>query len=287
MRRIAALLPAFVLASVLLASPLVRAADMQFTTSDGVRLHVIEAGPPQAQTIVFVPGWTMPAWIFQEQIAAFSRTYHVVALDPRGQGDSEVPAGGYNQDRRGRDIADLLTALGGRPVLLVGWSLGVLDALAYVQQAGDGRLAGLVLIDNSVGEDPPPVPSRLPARRGPRVEREVQMRRFVQGMFRSAPGEAYLERLTDTALRTPVDAAAQLANYPVPRTYWRDAIYSVRKPILYIVRPRFAGQAGNLAAHHPVAETAIFEQAGHALFVDEPARFDGLVQSFIKRRVWP
>jgi len=40
------------------------AADMQFTTSDGVRLHVIEAGPPQAQTIVFVPGWTMPAWIF-------------------------------------------------------------------------------------------------------------------------------------------------------------------------------------------------------------------------------
>ena len=264
-----------------------QAADLSFMTSDGVRLHVIEAGPSQAQTIVFVPGWTMPAWIFQAQIAAFSRAYHVVALDPRGQGDSDIPPGGYNQLRRGQDIGDLIAALGGRPVLLVGWSLGVLDSLAYVQQAGDARLAGLVLIDNSIGEDPPPQPSRLPLRRGPRVEREVQMRRFVQSMFRSAPGEAYLERLTETALRTPPEAAARLASYPVPRSYWRDAVYSVRKPVLYVVRPHFAGQAANLAALHPTAETALFNEAGHALFVDEPARFDSLMQSFIRRRVWP
>ncbi len=263
------------------------AADMSFMTSDGVRLHVIEAGPPKAQTIVFVPGWAMPAWIFQQQINAFSRAYHVVAFDPRGQGDSDIPPDGYNLVRRGQDIGDLIAQLPARPVLLVAWSLGVLDSLSYVQQAGDARLAGLVLIDNSVGEEPPPQPSPLPLRRGPRLEREVQMRRFVQGMFRSAPGEAYLERLTETALRMPREAAAQIASYPVPRSYWRDAIYSVRKPVLYIVRPRFAGQAGNLAARHPTAESAVFNEAGHALFVDEPARFDGLLQAFIRRRVWP
>ncbi len=262
-----------------------RAGDFSFTTSDGVRLHLIEAGPPRAPTIVFVPGWAMPAWIFQSQIAAFSRAYHVVALDPRGQGDSEIPAQGYTPARRGQDIGDLIAALGGRPVLLVGWSLGVLDSLAYVQQAGDARLAGLVLIDNSVGEDPPPKPSGLPLRRGPRLDREVQMRRFVQGMFRSAPGEAYLTRLTDAALRTPPDVAARLASYGVPRSYWRDAVYSVSKPILYVVRPRFAGQAANLAARHPAAETALFATAGHALFVDEPARFNGLLDDFINRRV--
>lgn len=263
------------------------AADMSFMTSDGVRLHVIEAGPPKAQTIVFVPGWTMPAWIFQQQINAFSRAYHVVAFDPRGQGDSDIPPDGYNLIRRGEDIGDLITQLPGRPVLLVAWSLGVLDTLSYIQQAGDARVAGLVLIDNSIGEEPPPQPSPLPLRPGPPLEREVQMRRFVQGMFRSAPGEAYLERLTETALRVPREAAARLASYPVPRSYWRDAVYSVRKPILYIVRPRFAGQAGNLAARHPTAESVVFDGAGHALFVDEPARFDGLLQDFIHRRVWP
>ena len=270
----------------LLAAP-AQAADMAFTTSDGVRLHVIEAGPPKAQTIVFVPGWTMPAWIFQAQINEFSRAYHVVALDPRGQGDSDIPPDGYNLVRRGQDIGDLIAQLPRRPVLLVAWSLGVLDALSYIQQSGDGGLAGLVLIDNSIGEEPPPPPSPLPLRRGPPLERELQMRRFVQGMFHSAPGEAYLERLTETALRTPGDAAARLSSYPVPRSYWRDAVYSVRKPILYIVRPRFAGQAINLTARHPTAESVVFTEAGHALFVDEPARFDTLLQSFIHRRVWP
>ncbi len=282
-------LPCVLLLTLLLAARAVPAwaADLSFKTSDGVRLHLIEDGPPRAPTIVFVPGWAMPAWIFQAQIAAFSRTYHVVALDPRGQGDSDIPPEGYTPARRGQDIGDLITALGGRPVLLVAWSLGVLDSLAYVQQAGDSRLAGLVLIDNSIGEEPPPKPSSLPLRRGPRLEREVQMRRFVQGMFRSAPGEAYLTRLTDAALRTPPDVAARLAGYGVPRSYWRDAVYSVQKPVLYIVRPRFAEQASNLAARHPTAETALFNWAGHALFVDEPGRFDGLLQDFINRRVWP
>ena len=268
------------------------AGDLRFATSDGVRLHLIEAGPAGAQTIVFVPGWTMPAWIFQAQIEAFARRYHVIAMDPRGQGDSEVPASGYDYRRRGADIGDLIASLssqrrGGRPVVLVGWSLGVLDVLSYVQQAGDAQVAGLVLIDNSVGEEPAPVPSRAPARRGPRLPREETMRRFVVSMFRNSPGEAYLERLTEAALRTPPEAAAALSNYAVPRSYWREAIYSVRKPILYVVRPRFAGQAGNLVAHDPMAEASVFETAGHALFVDEAARFNALMDSFIRRRVWP
>lgn len=276
------------LAVLLLLMPVgAHAADMQFTTSDGVRLHLIEAGPPAAPTLVFVPGWTMPAWIFKPQIDALSRRYHVVAMDPRGQGDSEIPDSGYDFERRGEDIADLLAALGGRPVVLVGWSLGVLDALAYVQAHGDGRLAGLVLIDNSVGEDPPPVPTRLPARPGPRLERDERMRRFVAGMFRSSPGADYLDQLTEAALRTPPDAAAALASYKAPRTFWRDALYSVRRPVLYAVRPRFAAQAANLAARHPEAETAVFERAGHALFVDEPGRFNALLESFLSRRVWP
>jgi non-heme chloroperoxidase len=276
-----------VLIAMLLPAAASWARDAEFTTSDGVRLHVIELGPADANTIVFVPGWSMPAWIFGAQLRYFATQYHVVALDPRGQGESEIAPSGYDHLRRGQDIAELIAAVGNRPVVLVGWSLGVLDSLAYVAQYGDARVAGLVLIDNSVGEDPPPTLSRLPPRRGPRLAREAQMRRFVQGMFTRNPGEAYLERLTETALRTPPEVAAMLSSYPAPRTYWREAIYSVRRPILYVVRPRFAGQAGNLAAKHPMAETQIFSHAGHALFVDEAPRFNALLADFIRRRVWP
>ncbi|WP_158743775.1 alpha/beta fold hydrolase [Acidisphaera sp. L21] len=262
------------------------AADRYFATSDGVRLHYIEAGPNFAPTLVFVPGWTMPAWIFQRQIDAFSRDYHVIAFDPRGQGDSDIPATGYEPYRRGADIADLIKALGNRQVVLVGWSLGVLDSLAYVHEAGDGKLLGLVLLDNSVGEDPAPVyHPRPPGPRPPRVGREATMARFVRSMFHRPQDETYLDQLTETALRTPPNAAASLLSYPVPRTYWRDAIYTVRKPILYIVTPRLAAQAENLQARHTNVRTDVYSDSGHALFIDDGNRFNTELLDFLRTAV--
>ncbi len=266
-----------------------RAADRWFTTSDGVRLHYIEQG--HGHTIVMVPGWTMPAWIFQLQIADFSRSYHVVALDPRGQGTSGVPATGYNPYRRGQDIAELIAHVANDPVLLLGWSLGVLDSLAYVHEYGDAHIAGLVLIDNSVGEEPAPTASRVSRRSRHRAARpatrEVAVRAFVRGMFLSSPTTAYIDRLTEAALHTPAPAAAALLSYPVPRSFWREAVYSTEKPVLYVVRPQLSGQAANLAAHRPDTESLVMRGVGHALFVDDPARFDAVMANFIRRRVWP
>jgi non-heme chloroperoxidase len=267
-----------------------RAADRWFVTSDGVRLHYIEAGPagqPVSQTIVLVPGWTMPAWIFEAQIADFSRMYHVVALDPRGQGESDISPGGYEQDRRGADIGELIHHVSATPVVLVGWSLGVLDSLAYLHNAGDAAIAGLVLIDNSVGEDPPPPPPKHPMAASRHLPRGTMMRNFVRGMFHTLQSQQYLEHLTDVCLRTPEYAASELLAYPVPRSYWKQAVYSTAHPVLYVVTPRLAGQAANLQMHHPAAESVVMTGVGHALFVDDSARFDALVRDFVRRRVWP
>jgi microsomal epoxide hydrolase len=258
-----------------------------FITSDGVRLHYLEAGPNGGKILLFVPGWTMPAWIWAPQIAAFSRHYHVVAFDPRGQGDSDVPDTGYTPGRRGQDIAELITHLEPVPVVVVGWSLGVLDTLAYVHTNGDALVAGLVLVDNSVGEEPPPLPVPPPLHRLPPPPHAVAMRRFVQGMFRRPQNAAYLDRLTEATLRTPESACRALLSYPVPRTYWREAIYSTAKPVLYVVRPSFAAQAANLQRNRPNTETALFADAGHALFIDDAARFDALLDNFIHHRIWP
>ena len=282
MRRAAAI--ALVLLLSLAGPPADAAQDRHFTTSDGVRLHYLEAG--RGRTIVLVPGWTMPAWIWQRQIDDLARNYRVIAFDPRGQGDSAIPAGGYEHRRRGQDIAELMALLGPEPVLLVAWSLGVLDVLAHIHESGDARLAGLVLIDNSIGEDPPPAPPAQPMKPGPKLPREVMMRNFVRGMFAHKPPQPWLDRLTETCLRTPQAAAAALLSYPVPRTYWKEAVYATTRPLLYIVRPKFEGQAGNLAARHQSAETVVLRDVGHALFVDDAPKFNGLLRDFIARRVW-
>ncbi len=258
-----------------------------FVTSDGVRLHYLDAGPRGGKILLFIPGWTMPAWIWAPQIAAFSRQYHVVAFDPRGQGDSDVPPTGYEPIRRGQDIAELIAHLDPVPVVVVGWSLGVLDTLAYVHTHGDALIAGLVLVDNSVGEEPPPIPVPPPLHRAPPPSHEVAMRRFVQGMFHRPQNASYLERLTEATLHTPEFACRALLSYPVPRTYWREAIYSTGRPVLYVVRPSFAAQAENLQSKRPNTETALFADAGHALFVDDAARFNALLAGFIHRRIWP
>jgi microsomal epoxide hydrolase len=263
------------------------AADCYFTTSDDVRLHYAVSGPAGAPVLVFVPGWTMPGWIFGPQVAAFSAHYRVVTFDPRGQGESEIAPSGYNQDRRGQDIAELLARLGGGQVVLVGWSLGVLDTLAYIHAHGDARVAGLVLIDNSVGENPPPVAERRRPHHGKPVSHEVYMRAFVAGMFHTKQSQAYLNRLTAAALRTPAPDAALLLAYPVPRSYWKEAIFSTDKPVLYVVRPGLAGQANNLLADRPNTTIEIYPNAGHALFVDEAPQFNALMGRFLASSVWP
>ncbi|GAB0114886.1 alpha/beta fold hydrolase [Acidisoma sp. C75] len=282
MRLIRALLAALAL---LASAPIARAADYFFQTSDGVRLHAIIMGRPNAPTIVFIPGWTMPAWIFHQQIAALSARYRVVALDPRGQGASAVPASGYDDRRRGEDIADLLSRLGPAPVVLCGWSLGVLDVLAYVHTHGNARIAGLVLIDNSVGEEPPPRP--LPPHHGPPIPWPIEMRHFVRSMFVHPPSADYLAALTQASLRTPKWAAEALLRYPEPRSYWRDALYMSHRPVLYIVRPWLAGQAANVARHDPLARTVVWPGVGHAMFVEQPEKFDALLLSFLQTQVWP
>jgi non-heme chloroperoxidase len=264
-------------------APVVRSRG--FVTSDGVRLHYLDAGPPAAHTIVFVPGWAMPGWIFAAQIEAFSHTYHVIAFDPRGQGESEIADTGYEPIRRGQDIGELIARLGPAPVVIVGWSLGVLDTLAYVHTSGDARIAGLVLVDNSVGEEPAP-PPRKP-HHGPAVPHAVFMQQFVRSMFKTPQSADYLQQLTESAMRLPEPDAVKLLNYPVPRSYWREAVYSTSKPVLYTVRPWLAGQAENLARHHPAAQTEIFADAGHALFVDDAQRFNAVMDDFLRRQVWP
>jgi non-heme chloroperoxidase len=252
-----------------------------FRSSDGVRLHYMHNGSGR------VLGWCMPARIFAPQISYFQQNFTVIAFDPRGQGQSAIPAQGYEPERRGRDIADLLDQLPPGRVVLAGWSLGVLDALSWLDMKGDSRLAGLVLIDNSVGEADPPPPRASNFFSNLRTKRDHTMRGFVRSMYRTPQDDAYLDALTREAQRMPVEASIKLLSYPRPREFWRQALYSSRRPVFYAVTPRLRTQAEAVAARHPAPSVSIYEDAGHALFVDRPDRFNAELLQFLNHKaVW-
>ncbi|MBI3370155.1 MAG: alpha/beta hydrolase [Betaproteobacteria bacterium] len=251
-----------------------------FTTSDQVRLHVLEAGlrDGDSPVVAFVPGWSMPASIFRPQLAALGERYAVAALDPRGQGLSDVPAGGYAIGRRAQDIAEFVARY--RRVVLVAWSLGALEALEYVHEHGADALHALVLVDSSVGEDPPP-PSGSDFVAELERDRPAALQGFVRGMFRSPRPEAELRALRDQAMRMPLSASISLFPSSVPRKHWRQIARAVPVPLVYAVTPPLAAQAENLRRARPATRIAVFADAGHALFVDDPERFNRLLESLL------
>jgi microsomal epoxide hydrolase len=254
-----------------------------FETSDGVRLHVLEsrarpAAGDTAPVLAFIPGWSMPASIWEPQLVALAAKFRTAALDPRGQGRSEVPSSGYTAERRARDIAEFLQRY--PRVVLIGWSLGALEALHYVYAHGDGKVAALVLVDSSVGEQPRPPDGRFTD--GLAQDRRKSLENFIHAIFRSKrPAEQY-RSLLEGALRLPLQASIDLLSYPQPREHWRDIAWAFKKPLLYVVTPQFAAQAGNLRRNRPGTRIEVFEHAGHALFVDEPQRFNALLEDFVR-----
>ena len=88
-------------------------------------------------------------------------------------------------------------------------------------------------------------------------------------------------KLAPIVLSGSLEASVALLNYRNPREYWRNVVYSAPVPILYAVTPRFSEQAANLKRRKPEVWIEVFETAGHALLVDDAARFNALVDDFL------
>ncbi len=85
---------------------------------------------------------------------------------------------------------------------------------------------------------------------------------------------------SDGAKRMSLQQSIALLSYPFPRTHWKEIAHAFKKPLLYVVTPQFEEQAQNLRKNRPGTEVEVFKDAGHALFVDEPERFNALVLKF-------
>lgn len=73
--------------------------------------------------------------------------FHVVAIDARGHGDSDrAPNAEYTVEALSQDVLSVLDQIG-RPVVLIGASMGGLTGIAVAELAGPQRVAKLVLVD--------------------------------------------------------------------------------------------------------------------------------------------
>jgi pimeloyl-ACP methyl ester carboxylesterase len=91
-------------------------------------------------------GQNRHSWKNTGQILA-DAGYHVIALDSRGHGDSDrAPSGDYSVESLCEDTLQVLYQIG-RPVVLIGASMGGLTGIQAAYEAGPELVTKLVLVD--------------------------------------------------------------------------------------------------------------------------------------------
>lgn len=252
-------------------------------TSDGTRIHYLDSGSGQA--IVFIPGWTMPAWIWQKQIDEFSRRYRVIAIDPRSQGESDQPAYGHLPETRARDYKEVVDQLNLKLPVLVGWSMACGELIKYVEQFGTGNVGGLVLVDGYITD-----------KGGPEMfaglsgwmnflqqDRRKQAEGFVRSMYKKPQTEDYLKRVIDASVAVPADTAAVLIYNMIAVKDFSAGLAKINRPVLFAYQPDSQPTADYLKSKlGDKLRLERFDGDGHAIFVDDPEKFNRVLEGFVQ-----
>ena len=254
-----------------------------FKTSDGIRIHYLEVG--SGRPVVFIPGWTMPAWIWQKQIDEFSKKYHVIAVDPRSQGESDKPTYGHLPETRARDYKELVDHVGLKQPVFVGWSMACGELSKYAEQFGTDNVGGFVLVDGFVSTKASP---ELAAGASEwmnqlQQDRQKQADGFVRSMFKKPQTDEYLRRVIDASVEVPADTAVTLVYNMIAAKDFSDGFAGANRPILFAYQPDSQQSADFLKSKlGDKVRLEKFEGDGHALFVDDPEKFNRVLEEFLQ-----
>jgi pimeloyl-ACP methyl ester carboxylesterase len=135
-----------------------------FFYSQRLKLHYVDWGNPAKPLMVLVHGGRDHARNWDQVALHFRSTYHIIAPDLRGHGDSKWARGSeYSMVEYVLDLAQLLEQLAAFPAVLIGHSLGGGIVLQYSGVYPE-RVARVVGIEG-LGPSPTTIVPRLPHQR--------------------------------------------------------------------------------------------------------------------------
>lgn len=277
------------------------------TSHDGTRLEVRAAGPPDAPTIVFVHGFSLDMTTWHYQWTGLSNRYRCVLFDFRSHGRSTRAAGGdLSPLAFGHDLAAVLAAVGAKPVLLVGHSMGAMSMLAMAETRPElfvDPVAGVVFVGSAASDLVRgafgSVTELLRPRLGSLREaagRVNKLRRYVL----SSPAD--VAQLIARATQFGPDASPQLVRYVVglaaraPSEVWTDGLaglmeLDLRHAVQHIAVPAMVlvGEQDRmtppqssvaLAGELPRGRLEVIPRAGHFPMMEAHEEFNRRLASF-------
>jgi pimeloyl-ACP methyl ester carboxylesterase len=210
------------------------------------------AGTP----VLLLHGIQGSAGAWRQVMQATDRELRLVAPDLRGRGGSVTPdqASAYRLEAFAADL-DAVVADLGVPVILAGWSMGVLVTLTYLRDYGCGAVAGLVLIGGTCC---------------PRPECRWFEGDTVEAIASEASARARLLGLTETA--APVAVAGSWLS--AREADFREFLPRIHLPTVVLHGGRDdqcpVTHAEFMARAIPGARLDILPEAGHGLPAEAP-----------------
>jgi non-heme chloroperoxidase len=261
------------------------------TLKDGTRIHLLEAGRSSASpSLVLITGWTMPAFLWKEQMERFSADRLVIAIDPRSQGDSSKTDMGNTPEQRARDLQEILADRQIKSAVLVGWSQGANDVAAYLQQFGTEAIAGVVFVDSPVSAGPAEIEinqeETLEFLRllGVYVNHPAEYcEGMVQSIFKKPHPELDLDQVIAQSRKTPVNTGLTMLVTDILTVDRRPVLAKIDKPTLVIASAESSllESQKKMAGAIRGARFVAVKDAGHALFVDDPRSFDEALERLL------
>ncbi len=252
-----------------------------------IKVHYVEAGGGD-RTVVFVPGWTMTAEVWREQIPYFaSRGFRVLALDPRSHGQTTRTEEGNTYQQQAADLNAFIRTLKVRRPILVGWSAGVVVLLEYVSSSEAEQPERVVLVDGGVlGFKEADYPGGMTMQQARSVVLSFQEDRakatdqFVQGMFKSRQPQLLITEISQASMKVPTGTVVSLL---------MDLFTGDRRPLLPRVKvPTLIVMAENnrllgeyLQSKIGGSKLEVIPEAGHAVFLEKPQAFNQVLESFL------
>src|SRR5215813_12110042 len=86
----------------------------RFITANGVKLHLVQAGPADGPLVLLLHGFPEYSYSWRFQLTALADRYRVVAPDLRGYNLSDKPRRGYDVTTLVSDVRELSFTLGAR-----------------------------------------------------------------------------------------------------------------------------------------------------------------------------
>ncbi len=256
--------------------------------NDGVRLYFEDTGFGKPVFLIHGGGLSLGWWRWQ--VPVLSQRFRVIGADTRGNGRSDKTPWGHRTARYAMDVRQIIETLDLDEVTLVGWSIGARTVLSYIELFRGCRLKGVVLVDEVPSievHDPPNPPepdAEPPPKDGPPTEDDTEhRRRQLRSMFVSLDvTDAELDVLVEESREnTPVQGVTLGPDYQAQD--WRPMLPSIDLPVLIATGGKSGAYPGcqYMYEHIPGARMEVFEESGHALFYEEPDRFNAVVTEFV------